>query len=223
MISAALVLPKVLANLPASGTTGQPALPAAALDAMMAFMFLTDGVIFIILPAIWTFFYSSRHVKATCEWHDSTPRWTDACPLPVLGLCLWLMFSALMLLIMPMAGIGVAPFFGVFLTGRPGMIFYLILAALWSCSAWLLYRLDRRGWWLILIALCLFWASSLLTYSRHDVMEVYHLMGYPEAQIEQIQKLGLMNGNTMTWMTSLSMLPFLAYLFFIKKYFPRKR
>ena len=49
-----------------------------------------------------------------------------------------------------------------------------------------------------------------MTYSRHDITETYHLMGYPEAQIEQIQKMGLLAGNNMTWLTLLSALPLLG-------------
>jgi hypothetical protein len=149
-------------------------------------------------------------------------RWTDACPLPVLGLCLWLLFSVPMLLIMPIMGHGVMPFFGMLLTGLPGTLFCLALAVLWGYCAWLLYKLDVRGWWLILIAMVVFMVSAVLTYARHDVIEMYQLMGYPQAQIEQIQKTGLLTGNRMAWMMSFSMLPFLGYIFFIKKYLRAK-
>ena len=54
------------------------------------------------------------------------------------------------------------------------------------------------------------------------MLEMYHLMGYPEAQIEQIQKSGLLIGNRMTWLMAFSVLPFLGYLLFIKKILRRK-
>ncbi len=214
----AFFMPKMLANLPSSETAGQPAVSSAAIAGVMVGMFLVFGVLFFILPAVWTFFYNSRHVKATCETRDPVTRWTDACPLPVLGLCLWLAVSVPMMLIMPIAGHGVMPFFGIFLTGVPGTMLCLAIAAIWGYAAWLLYKLDVRGWWLILIALCVFMASGLLTYARHDVMEMYRLMGYPEAQIEQIQKSGLLVGNRMSWLMALCVLPFLGYLLFIKKF-----
>jgi hypothetical protein len=218
----AFLLPKILANLPSSGTAGHPAMPSAAIAGMMVGMFLVFGVFFVILPAVWTFFYNSRQVKATCEARDPVTRWTDACPLPVLGFCLWLAVSVPMMLIMPIAGHGVMPFFGIFLTGVPGTMLCLAIAAIWSYAAWSLYKLEQRGWWLILIALCVFMASAFLTYARHDVMEMYRLMGYPEAQIEQIQKSGLLIGNRMTWLMVFSMLPFLGYLLFIRKFLRRK-
>jgi hypothetical protein len=40
----------------------------------------------------------------------------------------------------------------------------------------------------------------------------------PQAQIDQIQKMGLFTGNRMGWFTALCSLPFLGYLLFIKKY-----
>jgi hypothetical protein len=115
------------------------------------------------------------------------------------------------------------PFFGMFLTGLPAALVCLAIAAIWAYAAWLLYRLDSRGWWLTLIAICLFMASSMLTFAQHDMMEMYRLMGYPDSQIQQIQQTGLMVDNNMNWWMALSMLPFLGYLFFIKRYFPSIR
>jgi hypothetical protein len=40
----------------------------------------------------------------------------------------------------------------------------------------------------------------------------------PQAQIDQIQKMGLFTGNRMGWFTALFSLPFVGYLLFIKKY-----
>lgn len=222
MIAMAIIMPKAMGNLPATGTTGQPVSPAAVMDGVLLVMFLVFGVIFIILPGIWTFFYNSPHVKATCDARDPVANWTDACPLPVLGLCLWLWFTVPMLLIMPVAAHGVMPFFGMFLTGVPGVLFGLGLAALWGYCSWLLYRLDRRGWWLFFFAICAGLASTVLTFARHNILEMYRLMDYPEAQIEQIQKTGLLEGNWMIYLMLCSTLPFLGYLFFIKRYFRGK-
>jgi hypothetical protein len=197
-------------------------MPSSALAAMMIFMFVFYGVLFVILPAIWTFFYSSRHVKATCEARDLATRWTDACPLPVLALCLWLLLGVPMLLVMPFAGLGVMPFFGMFLTGLPGTLLCLALAALWIYTAWLLYKLDVRGWWLIFIVMAVCMASVMLTFAHHDIFEMYQRMGYPEAQIELMKKTGIFEGSRMNWLMSLSVVPVLGYLLFIKKYLGRK-
>ena len=210
-------LPKMMENMQAQQAS-HPELPPSAMTGIIVVMMMIEGFFFIVLPGIWTFFYSSRHVKATCEEHDPAPSWTDASPLPVLGLCIWLAFGGLIMLTMPLTTRGVLPFFGMFLTGITGSLLCLIFAAVWCGSAWLIYKLDLRGWWLLMIAACLFGVSTALTYSMHDVTEAYHLMGYPEAQIEQIKQAG-MGGNTMVWFSSFCMLPLLGYLLFIKRYF----
>jgi glucan phosphoethanolaminetransferase (alkaline phosphatase superfamily) len=116
----------------------------------------------------------------------------------------------------------VMPFFGTFLTDAPAAMFCLALAALWSYAAWLIYQVKPQGWWLIMIAMVVFMASGLATFARHDWLEMYQLMGYPQAQIDQIQKAGLLAGNRMRWLMACSALPFLVYLLFIKKYFRAK-
>jgi hypothetical protein len=213
-----VIMPKVLANISSNMPSNQPGLSPAALDSVMMVSCLVVGFIFILIPAVWVFFYGSRHVKATCEARDPVPRWTDACPLPVLALSLWLWVGVPMLALMPLAYHVVAPFFGGFLTGAFGGLFYLVMAAVWAWAAWRLYRLDVRAWWVMLAALLLFCVSSLLTYMNHDILEMYQLMGYPEAQIKQMQNIGFLTGNRTAWLTCCSMVPFLGYLIFVKKY-----
>ncbi|HLX69200.1 MAG TPA: hypothetical protein VKV04_06190 [Verrucomicrobiae bacterium] len=209
---------KVFASLPPNAGAGQPAMPPAAITVMVVVMTLLFGVFFVLVPAVWTFFYSSRHVKATCEARDPALRWTDACPLPVLGFSLWMWVAVPMMLVMSLTGFAVMPCFGVFVSGLPGALFCLVIAVVWGVAGWWLYRLDARGWWLILIAMVLFMVSALLTYAHHDISEMYQLQGLPQAQIDQIQKMGLFTGNRMGWFTALGALPFLGYLLFIKKY-----
>ena len=155
------------------------------------------SVFFVLVPAIWVFFYGSRDVKITCESCDPVSRWTDDCPLPVLGACLWMLFGAAILLIMVFVGHAAMPFFGMFLNGIPGILIYLVMAVLWTYAAWLLYQLDVRGWWLSLIIVAATFVSSMLKYAHHDIIELYQQMGYPQAQIEEIKKLNLMLGSRM--------------------------
>lgn len=200
----AFILPKMTANL--------PALPPAFQVAMMLFL----GVFFVIAPAVWIFFYSSRHVKATCEARDPVERWTDACPLPVLGFCLWLAVMLPMILVMSLSGRAVVPFFGVFVTGFPAALLCLVIAGAWGYAAWSLYKLEQRGWWVVLITLCPWAVSTIITFARHDVAEMYRLMSYSEAQINQMKQTGMM--GSFVWIGVVSIVPFLGYLLFIKKY-----
>ena len=43
-------------------------------------------------------------------------------------------------------------------------------------------------------------------------------MNYPKAQLDQIQQSGLLEGSRMSWLMSLSAVPLLGYLLFIKKF-----
>lgn len=215
------VMPKMMATVPTSGTTNQPALPPEVKAAAMTVMLVVFGVIFVILPAAWVFFYKSHHVKATCEVRDPVTCWTDACPLPVLGFCLWLLLAVPMMLVMPLTGHCVMPFFGTFLTGGPAALFCLAVAVIWGYSGWSLYKLEPRGWWLMLIALGASMVSGLLTFARHEVAEMYELMNYSQAQIEEMQKTGLLQGNSMEWLMVYSTVPFLIYLLCIKKFLRR--
>jgi hypothetical protein len=212
------VMSQAMAHLPPNAKTGQPDLLPAAITGMVIGMTLFFFGFFVLVPAVWTFFYNSRHVQNTCAARDPVPRWTDACPLPVLAFCLWTWLAVPMMLVMPLTGHPVMPCFGMFVSGLPGALFCVVIAAVWSVAGWWLYRLDARGWWLILVAMVLFAVSGLLTYAHHDISEMYQLQGLPQAQIDQIQKMGLFTGNRLSWFTALITLPFVGYLMFIKKY-----
>ncbi len=217
VIGMAFVMPHVMKNLAVNAKGSQPAMPDAAIYAVVAVMLIFLSVFFIILPAIWVFFYGSRHVKATCEARDGVRRWTDSCPLPVLAMSLWLLFGVPMFVIMAVTEQSVLPFFGTLIGGIPGALLCLALAALWSYAAWLIYQLKPEGWWLILIASILIMISSCITFARHDAIEIYQLMNLPQAQIDQIQNSGL--AEDIKWFASFGAVPFLVYLLFIKKYF----
>ena len=215
----AFMAPQFLQAIEAAQRPGQPELSPAAKSIILLIPALMLLVIFLVLPLIWLLFYQSKHVRATCEARDPVVRWTDRCPLPVLAVSLWLAFGALAMLMMPLAYHGVFPLFGMFAFGALGTALYLALAVVWAYSAYALYKLDRRGWWLIVAALCFFSASCVITYSRHDPMELYRLMGYAEEQIAQIHRFSFFKRETMAWASLLYTLPFLGYLLYIRKFF----
>ncbi len=206
--------PRILAQISEAGSKTSPGVPAVFMLIPLAFMV----VIFLLIPGIWVAFYSGKNVRATCEFRDPAERWTDRCPLPVLAASLWIALGAPAMLAMPLVGKAVLPFFGNFLTGAPATVLCLGLAALWAWAAWGLYKLDMRAWWTVAVILVVFAISSIATYSRHDLLEVYQLMGYPPAQIEQLKKFSL-TGDLILWSTIGGMIPALGYLVFIRRYF----
>jgi hypothetical protein len=219
LVFLAFLAPQFLETIQSAQAPGQPALSPAAKTAVLLVPAAFLVVILFILPLVWALFYGSKHVKATCETRDNVIRWTDRCPLPVLAVTLWLGFGGLMLAMMPFAYRGVFPFFGQFVVGPMGMALYFGFALLWGYCAYALYKLDLRGWWLIVAGLCLFSLSSALTYANHDISELYRLMGYPEEQIAQIQKFNFLKGGMMIWSSVIYTIPFLLYLIYIRRFF----
>jgi hypothetical protein len=214
MASMVLLMPSMLAKAPSSGAKIDPGFQGVILAISLGF----TGVIFVLIPGIWTFFYSRQTVRATCERRDPIVRWTDRCPLPVLAASLWTGLGAPAMILMPLAGMAVFPFFGGILSGWPAAVLCVALGLVWLWAAWRLYRLDILGWWTVVASVVLFSLSSVLTYSRHDISEIYALMGYSKAQMDLMQQYALPQ-SFLTWGVLAWVLPVLGYLVFIRRYF----
>jgi uncharacterized membrane protein len=214
MVALVLLLPSMFSKTPPSGAKIDPAMQGVIAAITLGF----TGVIFVLIPAVWAIFYSSQNVRATCEQRDPVTRWTDRCPLPVLAAGFWTALGGPTLFLMPLAGTAVFPFFGGFLAGWPAVVLCVVLGLLWLWAAWRLYRLDILGWWIVVASVVLFTISSIMTYSRHTLSELYSLMGYSEAQIAMIQEYSLPQ-SFMTWGILAWVLPVLGYLLFLRRFF----
>jgi hypothetical protein len=199
----------------------QSPMPPGMETIVVIVMLTTCFFFYVLLPSIWIAFYGSRHVKATCEARDPVVRWTDTCPLPVLAVSLWLCFGILTMLTLPIAYHGVFAFFGTFLTGIPGSIASLALAAILCYCARAFYKLEIRGWWLLVATLVIFSISTAFTYSRHDISEMYRVIGYPEQQIALIQKISFVTTDMIAWGTLVSLALTACYLVYVRRFFPR--
>jgi hypothetical protein len=206
-----------------AGLASDQGMPPGALVMVMLFMLLFIGVLLIVIPGVMVFFYGSRHVKATCEASDRQPCWTDACPLPVLAVACWLWFGGLSMLFMLAGNNAMMPLFGALVTGLPGIILYLALAALWFWLGWMCYQLKLAGWWILVGVLVVFMVSSVMTFTRVDLIEMYQKMGYPEAQIEMIRKQGWMTNRLFAWWMPVMIVPMLGYLAWVKRFFNRSQ
>ncbi len=215
MVAMAFVLPDILH---AQQPQGQPLPESARLAAMLISLFFM-GILFVAVPLVLVFFYSSRHVKATCEARNPSPGWTDACPLPVLALSLWLGYGAVALLALPLSTNGVLPLFGRLFSGVGGWLVCVVLAAVWAYCAWAVYGLRLSGWWVVLVSLCVIAASSWVTFTRIDLAEMYRAMGYPEQQIDMMKQVSLFQGERMAYVAVAAAVPMLGYVLFIRRYF----
>jgi hypothetical protein len=216
LLAMVFLFPAMFSESASSGAKIDPAVQGVIMAIALGF----TGVLFFLIPGAWALFYSSKNVRATFEHRDPVIRWTDRCPLPVLAVSLWTALGAPGMLLMPVAGMAVLPFFGNFLAGWPAAWLCVGLGLLWVWAAWRLYRLDILGWWVVVASVVLFAISSVLTYSRHTLTEFYALMGYSQAQIDQIQKFALPPWF-LTWGVLVWVLPVLAYLIFILRYLRR--
>jgi hypothetical protein len=220
MVVMSVMLPMILNSMPAmpNAPAGSPP-PSAFMGVAMVIGLLFDGIVFVLLPGVWTFFYSSRHVKATCEARHPQPAWTDACPLPVLAGVLWLAYSVPMMVVMPATGLGALPFFGTFLTGLSASAGYLLLGVVYAVAAWRLYRLDVRGWWLLVGLICFFLVSGFVTFAQHNVMDMYRAMNLPADQLAAMDKMGFLKSKGILWLSALFCVPTFGYLAYIRRYF----
>lgn len=200
--------PKMMASVPPS---------AYAIAIAMVAVIWTLG--FIVVPAALVAFYQSRQVKATCDARDPVGRWTDGCPLPVLAVAIWLGFGAVSMLAMAITYSAVLPCFGILLSGLPGTLAFLFLTALWGYLAWAWYRRRPAAWWITLAAIVVFAASSIVTFTQVDLMDMYRLMGYPPEQIAMIQQYNFVTARTMVWWSAAFMLPMIGYLIWVKRFF----
>ena len=188
-------------------------------SSVIGVMFFFLGMILVGFPGIWAFFYSRQSTRATCELRDPVVRWTDACPVPVLVVCFWSAISVPTSL--ASAFDSVVPFFGIFLSGIPATIYWLVQAVIWAFVARSLYRLERRGWWASFLTNCAASASYLLTFARHDIAEMWRLKGYSEAHIEHLHASHFFGDQTSWVLIGISLL-WLAYTLFIERYVRRK-
>jgi len=172
---------------------------------------------YVALPSLFIWFYHDRDVRLTLESADPLPRWTDRCPLPVLGLSLALLGAgAAALAPIPY---GAVPAFGVILTGASAVIFCVALAAAALALSRAAYRMRIWAWWGSLALVLLVNAGSLAAFLRVDMAEVYERMHMPPEDIAMMREGGLLSGSAAILTTAALGTACLAYLVFVRKYF----
>jgi hypothetical protein len=178
---------------------------------------------FILMPALFVIFYSSRNVKATLAARDPKLRWTDRCPAPVFAVAFLLMLGAACSLVI--APLGRVSAFGKILTGGPAVTFYLALAGVFISIAVALYELRPWAWW-VLLGLCMVgFIAGLLAPAAAPQVSTPELWGRPPAPPPPppgsvTPVVFSFNSGSLFWVLwSRSFIGYLVYLFWIKKYF----
>ncbi|MHC4112136.1 MAG: hypothetical protein ACYSUY_13770 [Planctomycetota bacterium] len=182
---------------------------------VMGFM----AVFYVIIPVVLVLFYGSKNVKATCEFRDTKVRWTDKCPLPVLALSL--MFGLWVVSMLSMGFYGwTIPFFGFILSGAKGAAVVLVVMLLSGYIAWGTYRLSIKAWWCAVLLVVGWAVSAGVTFSRVSLVDYYEKMNFPEQQLDMIKQ-SMPQGNSMLLFCGLSLVGFLGYLLYTRRYFVR--
>ena len=174
-------------------------------------------IIYVLIPGALVFFYRSRHVKATCRFRDPQIRWTDKCPLPVLALSM--LFAMWSVSLLTMGAYGWAfPFFGTILTGISGAAVVLVLILCLAYLARGTYRLSINAWWCAVLLTIAWGVSTIITFSRISILELYEKMNFPEEQLKGMREF-MPHDSTMNLMFVLSFAAFLGYLLYTKRFF----
>ncbi len=201
------------------GESGQiPISPQEAVVIMKYAVTAFMAVLYVVIPGLLVLFYSGKDVKATCEYRDPHVRWTDKCPLPVLGVSLVCALWAVSLLFMGTYG-WVIPFFGTILSGIPGAIVIFVLILLLAYIARGTYKLDIKAWWCVLLVNIVWFLSTIITFSLVSMQTFYEKMNLPEQQLERMKQFSIPWGHAIGLSSGLWVILVLAYLMYIRRYF----
>lgn len=200
--------------------------PGMSMDGLMGIMIAVNlALIFIfgiMLPVTVFWLNLSRDAKATVEFCDRKTRWTDRCPVPVLGIAVVCAAGGLMFIgsafWMPFM-----PVFGHILTGQKAVLAMLAISAILLVVAWGAYRRQIVAWALALVTVVGFSISGVVSLFLMDWSEMYRLMGVPVESDELLEMNRMMemlySGNSTIVGMILAMLPVLAYLVWALRFF----
>ena len=174
--------------------------------------------ILIIIPGVFILFYSSKHVKATCEQRDPRVRWTDKTPLSVITLSSIFGAVAISMLFLALYRWAI-PFFGFVLSGIPGAVVVLVYVVLFAYAAWGTYKLRMRAWWCGLLLTITSVISMGITFSCVGLLEFYEEMGMPRESLDMIQEFSMFHGSTYLLVWGLMTIGFVGFLIYTKRYF----
>jgi len=212
----------LLPTFPAAMRAARPA-DAPVPDDVMRMVTLIASllllVVYVALPSLFVWFYNDRDVRLTLERADPLPRWTDRCPLPVLGMSLALAAAAVGALA-PLP-YGAVPAMGRILTGAPAVLFCLALAAAAVALARGAYALRPWAWWGSLALVLVVHGGSLAAFLRVDMAELYARMGLPAEDIQMMREGGLLTGSVVVLTTAAIGIACVVYLIFVKRHFRR--
>jgi len=220
MMTAALpvAMRSSLAQAQQNGAAPSSAISTGVMAVIVTLIIVFAAVFLVLLPIAFIIFYSRPDVAETCRRRDPVERWTDRTPLPVLGASVVLAIGAIYLLLVSVTT-PLFPFFGRYLTGIPGSVCFLVMAALDAYIAVALFRLQAVGWWIAVVSSLIRLLSMVLTYARADMVQAYSKIGMSDEQLKILTSNPMFRGHIFLWWSLTSMVLLFGYLLWLKKYF----
>ena len=175
------------------------------------------GIFLVLLPAVLLWFYKDEKVRTTLEFYDPNPRWTDRCPIPVLGLSIAAALAGFWMI--PAAATGVVMLFGVIVTGFAAYAAAAIMCGIFILAARLVYLQRPAGWWLVVGLILLFAISVTISWFTVDLHTLYAAMGTPDAQLDELVKFTEDQRALWLGMTIVMTLLAFGYAVYVRRWF----
>ena len=140
LVAMAFWFPAIAKTTPGNGAA--PALSGGMIPISLVVAILMLGFMLLIIPGAFVWFYKKQEMKEALEYFDAVERWTDRCPIPVLGIVVTLIcYVGVALVALPQCCRSSA----LFCSGCPRWLWILSLRRQRWC--WRGYRFDagRRG------------------------------------------------------------------------------
>jgi hypothetical protein len=214
-IFAAITVPQTTRIMSTTGPAATP-VPAAAAAVGYVAGFACLGIFVLAIPAMLIWFYKDPAVRATVEYYDPESRWTDRCPLPVLGASITLALSGLWTL--PTA----VSFASIRSGAIPALVITLVtlvIGAMHCLAAWWMYRLRVVGWWLGVATAVMLFAWMIVLWYTVDLREIYRPIAVSGPQVDQLVDLGVRQRPIWIATASIVLVSALGYAAYIRRFF----
>jgi len=213
-ILAMVFMAPMLATMPIPTQPGAPAMPPQFRVVMAIISISVLVVFYILLPGAYIAFYQRRGTAEALAQCDLQPRWTDRCPMPVLGLSIWSGFTGFASLFV--LQFRCLPFFGTYITGAPALAGIVCVSAALIFAAWSCYHLRTSGWWTFLLVIGLWLTSTIVTFALTGVMEFYRQAHLPDQQLKALEQ-SFAQGPMMPIMIGIYGALCLGYLLYVRE------
>ena len=176
-------------------------------------------VLYVIVPALLVWYFMRRAVRDQLHAADPVRRWTDACPIPVLGLALahGLMVPIFLVTIV----YGAMPVLDRIVTGPPVIALAVVLAAINAVIARGCYRMRGWAWWGSVVFTLGTIVSMVIFLAAGNLFELYRAIGMSDQQLDLLSSAG----GTFTMLTmanvAIGSLLSAVYLLWVRRHFVR--